>query len=66
MESDRSQHLTVEVRLLSDPPLWCWEIRDAGRGEVVESSWSGEWTAYGSAEEAYTAGHHHLTGRDAR
>lgn len=61
MERVRHETLTVEVRLLSDPPLWCWEIRDPGRGAVVESSWSSEWKAFGSAEEAYTAGCHRLT-----
>src|SRR5262252_254110 len=29
----RNERLTVEVRLLPDPCLWCWEIRDAQRDE---------------------------------
>jgi hypothetical protein len=60
METDRNERLTVEVHLLTDPPLWCWEILDPGRNEIVESSWSGEWTAYDSAEEAYSAGRRRL------
>jgi hypothetical protein len=61
MRSDLNTRLTVEVRLLPDPCLWCWEIRDAERGDLVESSWTGEWTAYDSADEAYSAGRRRLT-----
>ncbi len=50
----------LEVQLMDDPCLWRWEIRDPSRGEVVESSWSREWAAYTSAEEAYQAGRHRL------
>jgi len=53
--------LTVEVRLLSDPCLWAWEILDRNRGGVVDSSWDSEWTAYESAKEAYSAGRRRLT-----
>jgi len=53
--------LTVEVRLLPDPCLWAWEIRDHDRGGVVDS-WNSEWTAYDSAEEAYRAGRRRLSG----
>src|SRR5262245_15125065 len=62
---DRNERLTVEVRLLPDPCLWCWEIRDAQRDEVLESSWAGEWTAYSSPEEALRAGRRRLTARPA-
>src|SRR2546430_16237783 len=62
---DRNPRLTVEVRLLPDPCLWCWEIRDAHRNEVLESSWAGEWTAYSSPEEALRAGRRRLTARPA-
>src|SRR6266481_1571582 len=62
---DRNERLTVEVRLLPDPCLWCWEIRDAQRNEVLESSWAGEWTAYGSPEEALRAGRRRLVARPA-
>lgn len=43
--------VTVRVRLLPDPPLWCWEIVDRS-GLVVESSWARDWSAYRSAQEA--------------
>jgi hypothetical protein len=55
------ESLTVEVRLLTDPCLWTWDIRDRMRGEVVDSSWTGEWMAYESPEEAYRAGRRRLT-----
>jgi hypothetical protein len=44
--------LCARVRLLSDPPLWTWEIVEATTGTVVESSWESEWRAYPSAAEA--------------
>ncbi len=53
--------LEVEIRLLPEPCLWCWEIRDGSRGNVVESSWTTEWAAYDSAEEAYSEGRKRLT-----
>jgi hypothetical protein len=53
--------LTVEVRLLPEPCLWAWEIRDPSRDGVVDSSWNAEWTAYDSAEEAYRAGRRRLS-----
>ena len=61
MDAQSLERLTVEVRLLPDPCLWAWEILDGHRGGVVDSSWDSEWTAYDSAEEAYTAGRHRLT-----
>lgn len=39
MKSGSGQRLTVEARLLADPCLWCWEIRDA-QHRLVESSWA--------------------------
>lgn len=61
MERNRSQDLSVEVQLMSEPCLWRWEIRDRARGEVVDSSWTREWMAYDSSEEALRAGRQHLT-----
>ncbi len=46
----------LEVQLMDDPCLWRWEIRDRSRGHVLETSWTHEWAAYTSAEEAYRAG----------
>ena len=54
MTSGLGQRLTVEARLLADPCLWCWEIRDA-EGALVESSWANQWTAYPSRGEALAA-----------
>lgn len=48
---DDSQ-FTVRARLLTDPPLWCWEIVEVGSGAVVASSWQNEWQAYTSPREA--------------
>ena len=61
MDAENHEPLTVEVRLLPEPCLWAWEIRDRNRGGVVDSSWDSEWTAYDSAEEAYRAGRRRLT-----
>lgn len=61
MDAQPLDRLTVEVRLLPDPCLWAWEIRDRSRGGVIDSSWDSEWTAYDSAEEAYRAGRRQLT-----
>ena len=56
MGSAPGQQVTVEARLLADPCLWWWEIRDA-QGRLVESSWANHWTAYASLEETLTAGY---------
>ncbi len=60
MQQTPRERLTVEVRLLADPCLWTWEIRDAERGDVVESGWATQWAAYPSREEAYSEGRRHL------
>ena len=60
MHSDRTQQLTVEVQLMANPSLWCWEIKDQARGQVLENSWTGEWNAYESPEEAYQAAQERL------
>jgi hypothetical protein len=61
MESEAQQHLRVEVRLMNEPCLWRWEIRDRARNEVIDSSWTREWMAYESREEALRAGRQRLT-----
>jgi hypothetical protein len=58
---DRERQLNVDVRLMSEPCLWRWEIRDAERGDIINSSWTREWMAYDSAEEALRAGRQRLT-----
>jgi hypothetical protein len=50
----------VRVRLLPEPCMWTWEICDP-RGELIDSGWASEWTAYDSAEEADAAGWQRLT-----
>ena len=54
------QPLSLEVQLMSEPCLWRWEIRDPERDVVVESSWTREWMAYESPEEAERAGRQRL------
>ena len=61
MESTHGQHLSVEVQLMDEPCLWRWDIRDRVLGEVVDSSWTREWMAYESPEEALRAGRQRLT-----
>jgi len=61
MERNRSQDLSVEVQLMDEPCLWRWDIRDRERDVVVDSSWSREWMAYESPEEALRAGRQRLT-----
>ncbi len=52
---------TVEVRLMDEPCLWRWDIRDEARDAIVQSSWDQEWAAYPSREEALRAGSERLT-----
>jgi hypothetical protein len=61
MQQTRGQEFTVAVRLMSEPCLWRWEIRDPKRDEVVANSWSSEWMAYESPEEAFRAGRARLS-----
>jgi hypothetical protein len=61
MESIHGHHLSVEVQLMDEPCLWRWDIRDRERDEVVDSSWTREWMAYESPEEALRAGRQRLT-----
>ena len=55
------ERLTVNVHLLGEPCLWCWEIVDVEDGALVESSWATEWTGYASSREASEAGVMRLT-----
>ena len=56
----RAHDFHVEVRLLAEPSLWCWEIRDRRSGCAIVSSWEATWTAYASQGEAFEAGIQHL------
>jgi len=55
------RQLSVRVRLMAEPCLWRWEIHDAERGDIIDSSWTREWMAYDSPEEALRAGRQRLT-----
>ena len=50
------ESLLINVELMDDPCLWRWEIRDSTRNEVLADSWTRDWAAYESREEAYRAG----------
>ena len=47
--------LNVRVRLLDEPALWCWELVDPVTGAVRDNSWTSDWEAYASPEEARRA-----------
>ena len=49
------ENLQVRVELMDDPCLWRWEIHDSSRGQLLADSWTRDWTAYESREEAYRA-----------
>lgn len=57
-----NDRLVVEVRLLAEPCVWYWQIRDGRDGWLVESSWANEWVAFASPEEAAAAGASRLAG----
>jgi hypothetical protein len=44
--------LRIHARLLADPPLWAIEIHDGVNGEILWSSWTDEWSAYATVDEA--------------
>jgi hypothetical protein len=44
----------LRIRLLPDPPLWCWELVDRD-GHAVDGSWSRDWAAWQSPAEALGA-----------
>jgi hypothetical protein len=60
MVNTAREHLRLEVRLMDEPSLWRWDIKDAVGGEIVESSWEQQWTGYVSREEALRAGRERL------
>ena len=53
---DIDPDLVLQVSLLAEPCLWCWEIREGVGGRLVEGSWTNEWVAFGSQAEAAAAG----------
>ena len=63
-ETPPNKRFRVEVRLMVEPCLWCWEIRDTIRETVVNSSWADDWAAYDSAQEAFGGANHRLMALD--
>lgn len=59
---DSESPLTVNVRFVDEPALWCWEISDRASEEVVRGGWSDEWVGYRTREEACAAGLETLDG----
>jgi len=59
-EPPRAERFRLEVRLMTEPCLWCWEIHDTRNGQVVGSSWNGDWMAYDSSREAVLAANRRL------
>lgn len=48
----RQPALLIHARLLSEPPLWAVEVRDGSTQEILWSSWTDDWSAYPTVEEA--------------
>ena len=61
MDIYQGERLTLNVHLLAEPCLWCWEIVDTQAGTLVEGSWPAEWAGYESPREASRAGVARLT-----
>ena len=59
-----SESLELKVELMDDPCLWRWAIHDVVRNQVLADSWTRDWTAYESREEAYRAGAARLHAHD--
>src|SRR5262249_39248101 len=59
--SQRPAGLCLEIRLMTEPCLWCWEIWDVVTGHRVGSSWNDDWMAYDSSREVLLAAMHRLT-----
>jgi hypothetical protein len=61
-----AEPVQVRARLLSDPPLWCWELIDPSTGSVVTSSWTEWWMAYPSSDAALRAANQYYRREAAR
>ena len=44
--------LEIHARLLSEPGLWSVEVRDTTTHEILWSSWTDDWSAYETLDEA--------------
>jgi hypothetical protein len=60
MRNQETEGFMLEVRLMDDPCLWRWDIREPVQNAIVRSSWEQDWTAYPSREEAVRAGQDQL------
>ena len=60
MPNHEAEKFKLEVRLMDDPCLWRWDIREPVRNAIVQSSWEQDWIAYSSREEAFRAGQEQL------
>ena len=58
--------LQVRTRLLTDPPLWCWELIDPASGALVTGSWTDSWAAYPSSDAALRAADEYRHRKSAR
>jgi hypothetical protein len=61
-----ARRVSLHVRLLPEPGLWCWEIRDVAEGRLLGSSWEDEWTGFETAGAAWAAGRARLHHRGTR
>ncbi len=50
----------IDVTLMADPCLWRWDILDEETRVVLHSSWTDDWVAYRSREDAESAARHRL------
>jgi hypothetical protein len=55
MWCSRKERFEVRVDLLAEPCLWCWEIRDPKTKRVVANSWTHDWMAYETSNDALRA-----------
>jgi hypothetical protein len=51
----RKGRFKVSVELMAEPCLWRWEIRDPRTNKVVANSWTNDWMAYQTSDDALRA-----------
>ena len=44
--------VTIHARMLESPALWCVELHDGATNDILWSSWTDEWSAYETLDEA--------------
>jgi hypothetical protein len=55
MWCSRKERFKITVDLMTEPCLWRWEIRHPKTNKVVASSWTHDWMAYQTSEDALRA-----------